>query len=142
MPYSRLLVLPFEELNYRDVSRLSYTGPTDKEFHGKFLDAKAMCPRKRSVAKALMPPRELLLWHFEQCVIRCFQKDFPERSGILEAELERSGKTSKTVGKRAKTDGKETSRVSFLIVARRGSLELERSSRDLEQKKHSSQRKT
>jgi hypothetical protein len=130
MPYSRVLVLPFRELDppdRRDSTGLSYTAPRDKDFHGKIIDAKTLCPRQRCYAKALMPPRELLLWHFEQCVIRCFREGFPTRNGVGEAELAREAamqehnaetKTptpkneKKGKGKGTKTEGKKASHVS------------------------------
>jgi hypothetical protein len=89
MPYSSLLVLPFQELGCpetRDSTCLSYTASEDKTFHGMILDAKNFCPRNRSRAKLRMSPRDLLIWHFEQCVVRCFRENFPVKYGRVEAE--------------------------------------------------------
>jgi hypothetical protein len=90
MPYAKILILPFYEIEYSPTARQdpdkSYTAMRDRELHGKVLDASVMCPRDPLRVKQMMPPRELLLWHFEQCVIRCLRDGCPERNGLLEAE--------------------------------------------------------
>jgi hypothetical protein len=91
MPYAKVLILPFYELNMATAREdpdksLSYTGWKDREYHGKAFDASVMCPRDPRRIKQMMPSRGLLLWHFEQCVSRCLREGCPEINGSVEAD--------------------------------------------------------
>lgn len=65
MPYSSLLVLPFQEDSLVRLRR------TTLQMHGMIFDAKDLCPRDPHEAKRMMPPRELLFTRELVVLVTC-----------------------------------------------------------------------